>query len=172
MNRIIIIDQRTDVLGKKVATLLPQALVKTDFQWQPHPKDVICWLADDNARVDVAVSDLVNLLDHWHIQPAKIVMKSIAGTADDASAQQLTAWYGQEASQHVADHLYAIKMIDELEFPYTIVRTLPLTNEPVNRQLLAEGQSMNGQFSNIDAVAKVIAQACHPDQLKNVSVGI
>lgn len=172
MNRIIIVNQKQDELTKKVAHLLPKPLIRQNFDWQPQLGDIICWLANDKLRVDQEVNEMVTMLDHWHVHPAKIVMKSVAGTADDATDQQLTKWYGADSRQLVADHLYAIKMIDELEFPYTIVRALPLTDQPVQRQLTAEGQPMVGQFSNIDDVAQVIAEACSPDQLKNVSIGI
>lgn len=172
MNRIIIVNQRQDQLAKQVAHLLPQASIQEDFHWPVQDQDVICWLSNDNSRVDLTVNDLVTLLDQQHVRPAKIIMKSIVGTADDADDQQLINWYGAQARQLVADHLYAIKMIDELEFPYTIVRTLPLTSQPVHRQLCAEGQRMEGQQSNMQDVARVLAQACQPEQLKNVSVGI
>ncbi len=49
-------------------------------------------------------------------------MLSIAGTADDATNQQLQEWYGQQATQAVLAHQYAVKMIDEFELPYTIIR--------------------------------------------------
>lgn len=172
MNRIMIVNQKQEVLAEKVAHLMPQAHIRQNFKWQPQSGDVICWLTNDKLRVDQEVNEMVTMLDHWHAHPAKIVMKSVAGTADDATKQQLTEWYGADGRQLVADHLYAIKMIDELEFPYTIVRTLPLTDQQVHRELTAEGQPMVGQFSNIDNVAQVIAKACSPDQFRNVSIGI
>ena len=99
-------------------------------------------------------------------------MRSIAGTADDATDDQLTRWYGEAGQNLVMDHLYAIKMIDELEFPYTIVRSLPLTNDDVQRSLMTEGRPYLGNYSNIQQVATIIAQAADPERFKNQSIGI
>lgn len=172
MNRIIIVNQKADDLCQAVKEQLPHALEYTDFNWQLQAHDVICWIPNDNVRVDLAVNDLVVKLDNSTVQPAKIIMKSIAGTADDADNDQLAQWYGNSNQQLVMDHLYAIKMIDELEFPYTIVRSLPLTNDVVQRNLMLEGQLYDGNNSNIRQVAAVIAEATQLERFKNQSVGI
>ena len=172
MSRIIIVNQGATNLCHAVQNRLPKAIVYTDFHWQPQSDDIICWLPDDECRVDLAVSDLVTMLDENGVQPAKIIMKSVAGTADDAETNQISEWYGEGGSTMVMDHLYAIKMIDELEFPYTIVRTLPLTTHKVHRQLMMEGKPFSGQTSNIEQVADVIAKATQLEWFKNQSIGI
>ena len=141
-------------------------------QGQTEPSDIICWLPADNSRVDLAVGDLVALLDHSAAQPAKIIMKSIAGTADDASDQQLTSWYGENAQQMVMDHLYAIKMIDELEYPYTVIRTLPLVEQPIDRSVMKEGQQFSGKNSSLQITSQLMKKAIMTDEFQNQSVGI
>ena len=172
MKRIVIVNQKSDDLCHAVKEQLPKAIEYPDFNWQPQPQDIICWIPNDEIRVDLAVSDLVAKLDQSAVRPAKIIMKSIAGTADDATDDQLTRWYGETGQNMVMDHLYAIKMIDELEFPYTIVRSLPLTNDDVQRCLMTEGQPYRGNYSNIQQVATIIAQATDPEKFKNQSIGI
>lgn len=172
MKRIVIVNQGQPQLCQALLNQVPQATVKDDFTWAPATGDIICWLPGDKQRVDLEVAELVRQLDQNRVQPAKIVMKSVAGTADDASMDQLSDWYGEEARNLVMDHLYAIKMIDELEFPYTIVRSLPLTNESVDRHPLAEGEPFSGQQSNVDAVAQLLADAVELKKFQNQSIGI
>ena len=99
-------------------------------------------------------------------------MKSIAGTADDASDQQLTSWYGENAQQMVMDHLYAIKMIDELEYPYTVIRTLPLVEQPIDRSVMKEGQQFSGKNSSLQITSQLMKKAIMTDEFQNQSVGI
>lgn len=172
MSKVIIVNQEQDSLSRALSKQLPEAMIKNDFNWQPQDQDVICWLPADKSRVDLVVGDLVTMLDQNGVRPAKLVMKSVAGTADDAEPGQWQNWYGSDAQNVVMDHLYAIKMIDELEFPYTIVRSLPLTRQPVNRYPIEEGQPFQGSYSNLDQVANLLAQATQPDQYENQSVGI
>lgn len=172
MNHTLIINQGQDQLCQVLSRQLDDCRVFDDFPASMQENDVICWLPADNSRVDLAVEQLVDLIDRNHVTPAKIIMKSIVGTADDAADDQLTQWYGQDFQKLVMDHLYAIKMIDELEYPYTIVRTLPLTNEVVDRSVSQEGELFTGEHSNVDAVSRVIAHAILTADYRNQSLGI
>lgn len=172
MNRIVIINQGQTELCRALSQELDHCLVLDDFQWSLEPSDIICWLPADNSRVDLTVADLVALLDRSATQPAKIIMKSIAGTADDASDQQLTSWYGKNAQQMVMDHLYAIKMIDELEYPYTIIRSLPLVEQPIDRSVMNEGQQFSGKNSSLQATSQLMKKAIMTDEFQNQSIGI
>ncbi|EEU30241.1 hypothetical protein HMPREF0501_00619 [Limosilactobacillus coleohominis 101-4-CHN] len=172
MNRIVIINQGQTELCRSLSQKLDHCLILDSFQWSLEPSDIICWLPADNSRVDLAVTDLVDLLDRSSVQPAKIIMKSIAGTADDASDQQLTSWYGENAQQMVMDHLYAIKMIDELEYPYTIIRSLPLVEQPIDRLVMNEGQQFSGKNSSLRATSQLMKKAIMTDEFQNQSVGI
>ena len=172
MNRIIIINQGQDQLCQILSQQLNYCKVLDDFPASMQKDDGICWLPADNSRVDLAVEKLVNLIDHSHDAPAKIVMKSIVGTADDATDDQLTQWYGTNFQTLVMNHLYTIKMIDELEYPYTIIRTLPLTDEKVDRSVSQESEPFTGARSNVAAVSRVITQAILTDDYRNQSIGI
>ncbi|WP_251545806.1 NAD(P)H-binding protein [Limosilactobacillus caecicola] len=171
MPQVTIVNQQSDRLCQLVNDKLPGVTLVNDFN-QPFQGGVLCWLPGAHVRVDEVVQDLVHLVDHSAQQPTKIVMNSIMGTADDATVEQLQAWYGEDFQNIVADHLYAIKMIDELELPYTIVRSLPLTTKSVDRPVMDEGQPVTGDWSNVAAVATTLAQACDLENYLNQSVGI
>lgn len=172
MARVIVINQGQNLLTKLVLKQLPQVILHTDFNWVPTEGDIICWLPADNLRVDLAVGRFAKMIDQAQVKPAKIIMKSIAGTADDASWEQLDKVYGKTSQNLVMDHLYAVKMIDELEFPYTIIRTLPLSETGIRRSVLAEGEKFSGQTSNYRSAAQLIVKATELNTYKNESVGI
>ncbi|WP_295728714.1 saccharopine dehydrogenase related protein [uncultured Limosilactobacillus sp.] len=172
MGPIIIINQGQDGLCQALSQQLDHCKVLEEFPDSIDNLATLCWLPADHSRVDLSVEQLVHLLDQSPVTPAKIVMKSIVGTADDATDEQVKRWYGEKAQTLVLDHLYAIKMIDELEYPYTIVRTLPLTEHQINRSIIPEGQPFSGDQSNLDAVSRVIFQAIVTDDYRNQSIGI
>lgn len=120
-NRIV--NQGAPALTAAVGANLPAACVTTNFHGHLLLDQSIVWIPDPLSPVDQAVMDLVALVDRSAQQPAKLVMWSVPGTADDAEPAQVATWYGQQGPNLVQAHQYAIKMIDELELPYTIVRT-------------------------------------------------
>ncbi|MFR0609988.1 saccharopine dehydrogenase related protein [Limosilactobacillus mucosae] len=172
MNRIILIGQRNDGLSEYLLSLMPDAIVEPSFHFELQSQDVLCWLPQPDDPVDQDVYDLVDLIDDSNVQPAKIVMLSIAGTADDATNEQLQKWYGKPALDLVLGHQYAIKMIDELEFPYVIVRALPIVPRETALKIIDEGQMMTGQAVGLAQAAKVLKTALTTDQYRNQSVGI
>ena len=62
------------------------------------------------------------------------------------------------------DGLYAVKMVDELEFPYTVIRVLPLTKQKVAGKIYREGQSLLGQVTPQDTLVKVFGEALTTDR--------
>ena len=109
MNRIVLIGQRNDGLRERLLSFLPDAVVEPSFHFKLQSQDVLCWLPKPDDPVDQDVYDLVDLIDDSNVTPAKIVMLSIAGTADDATDEQLQKWYGKSALDMVLAHQYAIK---------------------------------------------------------------
>ena len=89
MSRIVIVSRRHDKLVSTVMKKVPEAVALTNFKFEIQNGDVLCWLPTVNEAVDDEVQELAALLDHSLFLPAKIVMLSIAGTADDATNQQL-----------------------------------------------------------------------------------
>lgn len=172
MNRIVLIGQRTDRLIEQLHERLPEAIVEPSFHFKLQSQDTLCWLPMANDPVDQDVYDLVDLIDDSHETPKKIVMLSIAGTADDAAKEQLESWYGKSALDTVLAHQYAIKMIDELEFPYVIVRSLPIVPRETALKIVDEGQPLTGQAVGLKQAAQVLKAALTTDRYYNQSIGI
>ncbi|MBD5807135.1 saccharopine dehydrogenase related protein [Lactobacillus sp. 0.1XD8-4] len=172
MSRIVFVSRRYDKLVSLLMEKVPDAVATTNFKIDLQNGDVLCWLPTVMEFVDDEVQELAELIDHSLFPPTKIVMLSIAGTADDATVDQLQAWYGKQARQAVFAHQYAIKMIDELELPYTIIRTLPISNSETNVEIINEGHPLSGQRIGLKQVAQVIERAVTTDDFRNQSIGI
>ena len=99
-------------------------------------------------------------------------MLSIPGTADDADDQQIVKWFGSKGRSWVMAHQYAVKMIDELELPYTIVRAVPLTNQDTTSIVVPEEHSLTGSQVGINQVAQVLKTALTTDRYRNQSIGV
>lgn len=158
-------------LAQTVARKLDTALV-TDFaHLSIHDGQVVCWLPAIDDPVDEQVQAIVNVIDHARTQPAKIVVWSPAGTADDAHPEQLQQWWGQNWQSIIAAYLYMVKMIDELEYPYTVVRSLPIVEHGAAGKLTNEEELMTGESVSAQAVADTIVQACR-GKFTNESIGV
>ena len=96
MGRIVFISHRHDDLVPTIIKRVPEAVALTSFKFEIQRGDVLCWLPTVNEYVDDEVQELAELIDRSLFLPSKIVMLSIAGTADDATNQQLQEWYGQQ----------------------------------------------------------------------------
>lgn len=172
MKRIIIVGNLQSALVKKTAAQLPGAMVVDHWQFPVQAGDVLCWLPAISDEVDRDVFQLTSRLDQASGAVSRIVAWSPAGTADDADADQLASWWGPNWRGIIGAYLYAVKMIDELEYPYTIVRSLPYSTNGGQGQVVAEGQRMIGQSVNVDDVARAIAKACRDRSDLSQSIGI
>ena len=172
MGRVVIVSQRHDQLVPLIMKKVPDAVAVTNFKTELQAGDVLCWLPTLDELVDDKVQELVELIDHSVFLPAKIIMLSVAGTADDASEDQIRQWYGKRGQQLILAHQYAAKMIDELELPYTIIRTIPLTTAVTSSQIVAEGKAMHGQQVCLTQLAELIEQVVVTDDYRNQSIGL
>lgn len=172
MGRVVLVEDRGDNLAADIIKKVPDAVVSTNFKVQLQAGDVLCWLPLPNDYVDDQVQELADLIDKSAFLPRKIVMLSIPGTADDASLGQVEKWYGKKARSLIMMHQYAIKMIDELELPYTIVRIPPLTTEKTSAKMIAEGQPMTGGKLGVDQVVAVLQSIFDTERYRNQSIGI
>ncbi|MGN1279952.1 MAG: NAD(P)H-binding protein, partial [Limosilactobacillus sp.] len=143
-----------------------------NFDVELEAGDILCWLPQVNDPVDDEVQQLAALIDRSLFPPQKIVMLSIAGTADDADETQLKKWYGKRAMQAVWAHQYAIKMIDELELPYVVVRALPLGKGTGQIQVVDEGQPLAGENISEEQLATVLETALTTGKFDNHSIGV
>lgn len=172
MGRIVVVTKRHDQLTRLIMEKSYDAIAVTNFNFEIQSGDVICWLPQVNEPVDEEVQELAEMIDRSIFLPRKIVMLSIAGTADDANEDQLKRWYGKQALQAVLAYQYAIKMIDEFEIPYTIIRTLPIGSSAAAVRLVDEGQSMVGKKVGERQVAQTVLQVLTSSEFDNHSIGI
>ena len=172
MARIVVISRRHDKLARLITENSYAAVAANGFDVQLEAGDILCWLPQLNDPVDDSVQQLATLVDRSLFPPQKIVMLSIAGTADDADATQLKHWYGKRAMQAVWAHQYAIKMIDELEPPYVIVRALPLGAGAPNIKVVDEGQPLTGESVSEQQLARVLETALTTSKFDNHSIGV
>ena len=121
MGRTVIVSHRHDQLSQLIMKKMYDAVAVSNFKLEFQRGDQLCWLPQLSDPVDDEVQELATLIDQSIFIPRKIVMLSMAGTADDASPDQLKHWYGKNAQEYLWAHQYAIKMVDELELPYTII---------------------------------------------------
>lgn len=172
MTRIVIVSHRHDRLARLLMENTYSAVVASSFAVDFQAGDLLCWLPTVNEPVDDEVQDLAAAIDRAVFAPQKIVMLSIAGTADDASPDQVKHWYGKHAQQAVWAHQYAVKMIDELELPYVVVRSLPLVEGNGPLQIVDEGQAMTGEHVGDQALAAVLQTALTTPRYDNHSIGV
>lgn len=176
MARVVIVNTRHDSLAATLMRLLPDAVAASSFNLNLEEGDVLCWLPAPSDPVDDQVNALVKLIDSSVMQPSRIVMLSIAGTADDASEEEVKKWYGHNALGKVMAYEYAIKMIDELELPYTIVRVAPLVDKPTqsNEKVIvtAEGQQLPDKHIDDTSLASVLNLIVENGAYRNQSIGV
>ncbi len=172
MGRTVIVSRRHDQLSRLLMEQLYDAVAVSSFKIEFKRGDQLCWLAQPGDPVDDEVQDLAKLIDQSVFLPRKIVMLSMAGTADDADVNQLKKWYGKGAQEYLWAHQYAVKMIDEFELPYTIVRALPIVETTAKAKITAEGQAITGTGVSDRALAKVLGQILDSDQYDGQSIGV
>lgn len=172
MGRVVLIENRNDDLAARILKKMPDAVVSTNFKIQLQSGDVLCWLPMAKEYVDDEVLQLADLIDKSIFQPVKIIMLSIPGTADDASTEQVEKWYGKDARSMIMMHQYAVKMIDEFEIPYTVVRIPPLVDAETAAEVLAEGQSMTGGKLGLNQLVENMQRVIETDRYLNQSIGI
>lgn len=172
MNKIVIVDPQHSALTDLVTAQLTEPVTVTDqFDEKLQAADTIVWLAP-GGPVDDQVFDLIDQVDARPQPPMKIVMLSLAGINDEVPQAQLNQWYGAQCEDLILAHQYAVKMIDELEIDYTIVRSVPVTNQETSLRVTNEGQPVTGTQIGIAKLATVISQACDPTQYRNQSIGV
>ena len=162
-------DQLTAALKKELAPA-PVAIYP-QFSRQLPLAATLCWLAPRKAPVDELVMGLVQLVDDGHA-PAKMVMLAAAGICNDVDEAGLRQLYGDDYQDLLFAHQYAVKMVDELEIPYTVIRVPRLTDVISPSVITPENQPVASLQLNRDQLVKTIARAMTTDQLVNQSIGL
>lgn len=173
MTKIVLVDQRQDGLADLIARQ-GKMQVETNFEWPLLADTVIGWLPDFKAD-SLGVQDLVDLVDRSEVAPAKIVMLSPLGTGDDVPMEEIIENEGSDAGMRVLEALFAVKMVDELELPYTVIRIPRLDGTELHDDidLVPEGERIgNGLRPSEADVARVFYQALTTDRFLNQSIAV
>ncbi len=170
---LAIVNQHQDQLTAALKDRLAPAPVAVYPQFAHELPDhaILCWLAPLQAPVDELVMGLVQLVDAGKA-PAKIVMLAAAGICDDVDQAGLTQLYGDDYDNLVFAHQYAVKMVDELEIPYTVIRVPQIVDQPGKATLTAENQPLASLQVSQDQLVATLASAMTTDRLVNQSVGL
>lgn len=163
-------DELTVILKKQLAPTPVAIYPQFSPQLPDHP--VLCWLAPRQAPVDELVMGLVKLVDSGK-SPSRIVMLAAAGICDDVDSTGLKSLDGDDYHQVIFAHQYAVKMVDELEIPYTVIRVPQIITRPATGVVLTkENQPLRSLKVSQDYLAHTLAQAMTSDQFLNQSIGI
>ncbi|WP_295747702.1 NAD(P)H-binding protein [uncultured Limosilactobacillus sp.] len=170
---LAIVNQHEDQLTAALKNELAPAPVAVypQFSRQLPAASVLCWLAPRQAPVDELVLGLVQLVDDGHA-PSRIVMLAAAGICDDVDEAGVRQLYGADYQNLLFAHQYAVKMVDELEIPYTVIRVPQLTNEAAASVITPENQQLASLQLSSDQLVKTIASAMTTDRLVNQSIGL
>lgn len=168
-----IVNQHQDQLTAALKARMAPAPVAVYPQFAHELPDhaVLCWLAPLQAPVDELVMGLVQLVDAGKA-PTKIVMLAAAGICDDVDQAGLKQLYGDDYTDLVFAHQYAVKMVDELEIPYTVIRVPQITAQEGAAVLTAENQPLASLTVSQDQMVTTLTTAMTTDQLINQSVGL
>lgn len=147
------------------------ARVTTSKQFDDATATVLVWLPEA-ATVDSDVFDLVAALDQHSINPQKIVMLAVAGINDEVEPTKLQQRFGAQYKDTVLAYQYAVKMIDELELPYTVIRAVKAVPEPTTSVVSNEGQPVLGTRISRRKLSLLITETVLTDQYLNQSIGI
>ncbi|MEY8441117.1 saccharopine dehydrogenase related protein [Lactobacillaceae bacterium 24-114] len=172
MGKTIIVANRHDGMTAAIMKKMPDAIVSPNFDVEIDQGDTLCWLPLPGDPVDEEVQELATLIDHSVFLPTKIIMLSLPGTADDTSEDELVNWYGKKVIGWLMAHQYAIKMIDEFEIPYTIIRTPLIINHETTVEIVDEGKPLSSREIGLPQLVTLITEVIKSQRYQNRSIGI
>ncbi|WP_413628043.1 NAD(P)-binding oxidoreductase [Fructilactobacillus vespulae] len=106
------------------------------------------------------------------IKLERIIMVSTAGI--DNEVEGTFPYPGvSDVAEYLRQQRYAIKVIDEEELPYTIIRPVEMVSKPSgNPMVIEEGNPVPAGQVSYQTVAATIAEAVNTDRYKNQSIAV
>ncbi|MBU9789347.1 SDR family oxidoreductase [Lentilactobacillus sp. IMAU92037] len=122
--------------------------------------------------VDLDFGELFDAIDEVQPPLSHFVMLSYAGVDDELKT--VPVYEGvKDSKEFIKQQRYAIKIVDEAEIPYSIIRMTKLTDQAgLNYQLFNEGTTMPYGEVSSGAVAKLSFEMFDNNDFINRSVGI
>jgi hypothetical protein len=122
--------------------------------------------------VDLDFEELFDAIDEVQPPISHFVMLSAAGV-DDELVSPISYPGVKDQAEFLKQQRYAIKIVDESELPYTIIRLSKLSeNDSLDYKLFNEGIKMPNATVSSRAVAKLVLEVFQNNQLVNRSVGV
>ncbi|KRM69084.1 hypothetical protein FD06_GL000633 [Apilactobacillus ozensis DSM 23829 = JCM 17196] len=122
--------------------------------------------------VDLYFEALFESINDCRINLRKFIMCSTAGV-DKELENPIDYPKVKDVKEYLNEQRYAIKIVDEYEIPYTILRPVELVENTFGKTYLyEEGQLMPAGKVSTAAVAKVAYDALQHHKYNNASIGI
>jgi uncharacterized protein YbjT (DUF2867 family) len=108
--------------------------------------------------VDLAFEALFDAQYHQRLQLTRFVMLSTAGVDQEVTGE-LDYPGITDVKEYLNQQRYAAKLVDEAEFPYTILRPITLTDDPATTpKIIKEGEAVPAGYVSRETVATVATQ--------------
>ncbi|WP_255552514.1 NAD(P)H-binding protein [Lactobacillus sp. Sy-1] len=123
--------------------------------------------------VDLAFEGLFDAIRSSQVKIEDFVMLSTAGIDNEVEGTMKYPDDVKDVDEYLKQQRYAIKVVDEAEIPYTILRPATLVYQAEGElQIYDEGQPMPAGIVSRETVAQVAVSAITSHQYVNQSIGL
>ncbi|UQS87197.1 SDR family oxidoreductase [Nicoliella spurrieriana] len=123
--------------------------------------------------VDIAFEGLFDAIRASEVTLTNFVMISTAGIDNEVTGTLQFPAGVSDVNEYLKQQRYAIKVVDEAEIPYTVIRPVTVVDQvagPV--KVYDEGEKMPTGFVSRETVARVAVQSAVEHQYVNQSIGL
>ncbi|TPR39935.1 NAD(P)H-binding protein [Apilactobacillus micheneri] len=122
--------------------------------------------------VDLNFEALFSALDEVNPPLEQFIMLSTAGI-DNELNEKVTYNNVDNAKEYLNEQRYAVKLVDEYEIPYTVLRPVEMTQQNNGKlKIIDEGKSMDYGKVSFDNVANVAYNVVVKKEFLNQSIGL
>lgn len=122
--------------------------------------------------VDLQISAVIQALDRVNPPLEQFIMLSTAGI-DNELTEEVTYPDVDNNREYLNQQRYAVKLVDEYEIPYTILRPVKIIDDLSGElDIIDEGISMQYGHVSADSVANTAAKVVEYGQFINQSIGL
>lgn len=181
MKKVLMIGNQFDLANRVSQELSNQYSVSIldniDFNNEKNYLDslvntnIICfWLNQFDA--DLAMEALIAALDQVNPPIEQFVVLSVAGIDDELTTDAVYENI-DDVKEYLNQQRYAVKLVDEYELPYTVLRPVKIVDHTVgDLDVIDEGRPMPFGEVSTDSIAKTAAKVVKYQQFINQSIGL
>lgn len=123
--------------------------------------------------VDLEIGSLIQALDIINPPLKQFIMLSTAGIDNELHDKAVNYEGVDNNQEYLNQQRYAVKLVDEYEIPYTILRPVRIVDELYGKlEIIDEGQAMNFGKVSADSIAKIAVKVVEYQQFINQSIGL